>query len=213
MSWTSTTDVDTVTVAIATIPGRERLLSRALLSCDRQWRQPERVLVEHDFDRTGAAATRNRMLGKVDTEWVAWLDDDDQFLPNHLAVLLDASEDADLVYPTPRMASGFDPTAVVVDGRWVKPWGVPFTDECAFHIKARGSFIPVTHMVRTEKVLEAGGFPEGRTLPDGRYQGEDERYLIELLEAGARFKHVNEQTWLWFGSHGSNTAGKGRSGA
>lgn len=197
-----------VTVCIATIPGRDRLLKRALMSIDRQHQGADAVIVEHDPNRTGAAATRNRMLARVETEWIAWLDDDDQLLPNHLDVLMAATEDADLVYPIPRMATGTDPTAVVVNGQWVKPWGVPFTDECAFHIKARGSFIPVTHLVRTDLVREVGGFPDGRTLPGGRYQGEDERYLIELLEAGARFKHVSEETWLWFGSHGGNTAGK-----
>lgn len=200
-----------VTVCVATIPGRERLLKRALLSVDRQHLSPAAVTVELDRNRTGAAATRNRMLATVDTEWVAWLDDDDQLLPNHLAVLTDAAEGADLVYPTPRMVTGRDPTAVSVNGQWIKPWGVPFGPEQEHHLRTQGSFIPVTHLVRTETALKAGGFPEGRTLPDGRYQGEDERYLIGLLDAGARFRHVNEETWLWFGSHGSNTAGKAAS--
>jgi glycosyltransferase involved in cell wall biosynthesis len=200
-----------VTVCVATIPGRERLLKRALLSVDRQHLTPDAVLVELDRNRTGAAATRNRMLATVDTEWIAWLDDDDQFLSNHLAVLMDAAEGADLVYPTPRMVTGRDPTAVAVNGRWQLPWGVPFGPEQEQHLRTQGSFIPVTHLVRTETALKAGGFPEGRTLPDGRYQGEDERYLIALLDAGARFRHVNEETWLWFGSHGSNTAGKAAS--
>jgi hypothetical protein len=62
--------------------------------------------------------------------------------------------------------------------------------------------------VRTETVRKAGGFPEGRTLPSGRYQGEDERYLINLLDAGATFEHLDQKTWFWFVNKRS-TAGKG----
>jgi glycosyltransferase involved in cell wall biosynthesis len=204
----------TVTVCIATIPGREHLLNRAASSVDAQRRKPDAVVVERDFWRTGAAKARNRALEKVDTEWIAWLDDDDELRPNHLAVLMrEAVKDTsvDLWYPVPKLVTGTDPTAVVLNGRWVKPWGQRFTVESAYHIKARGSFIPITHLVRTSLVREIGGFPEGQTLPDGRYQGEDERYLINLLDAGAWFAHVNQVTWRWYGSHGSNTAGKAAS--
>lgn len=199
----------TVTVAVPTIPGREDMLARAFRSMQRQSRPADAVLVERDFWRTGAAATRNRILAKVTTDWVAWLDDDDELLPNHLAVLLDVAEDtgADLVYPRPRMATGTDPTAILIDGQWRSPWGRPFTVDSASHIRHRGSFIPITHLVRTSLAREVG-FPPGRTLPDGRYQGEDERYLIGLLDEKARFEHVNIRTWLWYGSHGGNTAGR-----
>jgi glycosyltransferase involved in cell wall biosynthesis len=45
---------------------------------------PRAIVIEIDHDRTGSAATRNRALAKVDTEWVAFLDDDEEFLPQHL---------------------------------------------------------------------------------------------------------------------------------
>lgn len=204
--------MSTITVVIPTILERQHLLARAHASVQRQTRPTDAVLIEPDFWRTGAAATRNRALAKVDTEWIAWLDDDDELLPNHLDVLLAAAENADLVYPRPKMVSGVDPTAILIDGAWRSPWGMPFGERSADHIRTQGSFIPITHLVRTELVRKVGGFPDGRTLPGGRYQGEDERYLIALLDAGARFVHANTVTWRWHGGHGANTAGMGVTG-
>jgi glycosyltransferase involved in cell wall biosynthesis len=199
----------TVTVVIPTIPGREDMLARAVRSVQLQKRKADALIVERDFWRTGAAATRERALAKVDTEWVAWLDDDDELLPSHLDVLLRhaVKSGADLVYSTPRMADGVDPTAVLIDGWWKRPWGVPFTEQSARHIRERGSFIPITHLVRRDLAARVG-FPAGRTLPTGRYQGEDERYLIALLDIGVTFSHVDTVTWLWHGGHGGNTAGR-----
>jgi glycosyltransferase involved in cell wall biosynthesis len=77
-----------VTVAIPSIPGREQLLARALESVAAQTTAPRRILVHTDTERHGAAWTRNRLLRQVRTGWVAWLDDDDELLPNHLEVLI-----------------------------------------------------------------------------------------------------------------------------
>lgn len=200
-----------VAVVIATIPERRRQLAEAVASVTAQHRLPDELIIEADPERTGAAATRNRALAKVTADLVAWLDDDDLLLRNHvgaLARVLEREPDVDLVYPRPRMLGGQDPTSVTVGGVWTKPWGVPFGREQEQHLRHRGSFIPITHMVRTEAVRRAGGFPEGRTLPDGRYSGEDEQYLIALLDAGARFRHLDVETWQWRVWNG-HTAGKG----
>lgn len=199
---------ETIAVVIPTIPSRERLLERALASVARQHREPDQVVVEPDPDRTGAAATRNRALARVETSLVAFLDDDDELLRNHLGALEHQLGDFDLAYPTPRMVGGPDPTAVTVGGRWVRPWGVRFGEEQKRHLRERGSFIPMTFLCKVETLRRAGGFPEGVTLPDGRYRGEDEGALIAMLDAGARFTHLNVVTWLWH-VHSANTAGKG----
>jgi GT2 family glycosyltransferase len=198
-----------VTVVIATIPPRGKLLRRALASVAAQFELPAAIIVEYDHERAGAAAVRNRALAKVTTEWVAWLDDDDQLLPNHLAALMTAARAqpaADLLYPIPKLVGGRDPTAVSVNGRWQLPWGVPFGPEQREHLLTRGSFIPITHVVRTELVRKAGGFPPTRVLGSGRVQGEDEQYLIALLENWATFVHVEQITWLW-NVHADNTGG------
>jgi hypothetical protein len=201
-----------VAVVIPTIPGRERLLDRAIASVERQFRAPDQMVIEYDGERTGAAAARNRALAKVKTDVVAFLDDDDELRRNHLSAcmhVLEREPDVDLVYPRPVMVGGQDPTAVTVGGVWVKPWGVRFGSEQERHLRTRGSFIPITFLVRAAAIRRAGGFPDGVMLPDGRYRGEDEAALIAMLDAGARFRHLDVPTWLWH-VHGAHTAGKGR---
>lgn len=203
----------TVSVCIPTIPGREVDLMRAQTSVMQQTRQPDAVIVYTDEERRGAAHARNELIKQVETDVIAWLDDDDWFRPGHIKACMRAIENTfavDLVYPIPIMANGRrDPTAVTHQGVFpTSPWGLRFTQEHAAHIREVGSFIPMTHLVRTETVRKVGGFPEGRTTDDGRYQGEDELYLIAMLEAGAVFEHLPEKTWYW-NTNAKSTAGKG----
>lgn len=203
----------TVAVCIPTIEGREDLRMRAEISVMQQERQPDQLIVCTDHERTGAAATRNRMIEEVETDVIAWLDDDDWLKSDHLKVCMRVLEQSPfrpaLVYPRPIMVGGRDPVAVTHQGVFpTSPWGLRFTPEFASHIRQVGSFIPMTHLVRTKVVREVGGFPEGRTLADGRYQGEDERYLIEILNRGYGFEHVDRKTWYWF-VNAKSTAGKG----
>jgi glycosyltransferase involved in cell wall biosynthesis len=206
----------TVAVVIPTIPGREESLERALESVRAQRRRPDQVVVERDSLRTGADQARNRALERVTTDVVAWLDDDDELKPNHLMacmrVMEQSREAPDLVYPAPQMRGGQDRTAVSVQGQWVSPWGVRFGPEQAAHLRRFGSFIPITHVVRTELVRSIGGFRPGQEVTtEGvgrRYRGEDEDYLVRLLDAGARFEHLDARTWVW-NLHGGSTAGRG----
>ncbi len=204
----------TVAAVIPTIPGRETALQRALASVHAQTRKVDQIVVERDSLRTGAAQSRNRAVQRVTADVIAFLDDDDEWLPAHIAScmrVLELDPSADLVYPVPRMAdNGRDPTAVTHQGRLVLPWGIRFGPEQEAHLRRQGSFIPMTHLVRTEIVKRVNGFPEGFTLPDGRYRGEDEAYLIKLLDAGARFEHLDRKTWVWHAHPRTSTAGKGR---
>jgi glycosyltransferase involved in cell wall biosynthesis len=211
----------TVAVVIPTIPGREAFLTRARQSVLHQERRADQIVVERDSERTGARATRNRALARVRTDVIAWLDDDDWLNPSHLKICMRVLEQSpfkpDLVYPRPVMVGGMDPTAVTHQGVFpTHPWGLRFTQEHAEHIRQVGSFIPMTHLVRTAAVRAIGGFRPGSVLPDGRYRGEDEDYLIRLLdraeEQGRRlqdtFEHVDRRTWYWQ-VHQQSTAGKG----
>lgn len=203
----------TVAAVIPTIPGREAMLQRALASVHAQRRRADQVVVERDSERTGAWAARNRGLARVTTDVIAWLDDDDTWGPSHLIACMRVLEQSpfrpDLVYPRPRMVGGTDPTAVTHQGVFpVSPWGLRFTPEHAQHIRKVGSFIPMTHVVRTDLVRRAGGFRPGYTVDGGRYRGEDEDYLIRLLDAGAEFEHLDAVTWNWR-VHRGHTAGRG----
>lgn len=200
-----------VTVVTATIPGREDMLARALRSVDHQTLQPEDVIIVLDEKREGAAATRNRGLTGVETELVAWLDDDDQLLPRHLEACAAALADgaADLAYPGMIVIGMRDPLATSVNGKWVNPFGVEFGPEQEHHLRTEGNFIPVTYVVRTELVRRAGGFPEpwGFDAVASR-DCEDYGLLLALLRGGARFRHVPERTWI-YNVHGGNVGGRG----
>jgi glycosyltransferase involved in cell wall biosynthesis len=192
------------------------MLERALASVRAQRRAPDQVVVERDSLRTGADQARNRALERVTTDVVAWLDDDDELLPGHLMacmrVMEQSREKPDLVYPAPVVRGGTDPTAVSVQGQWILPWGVRFGPEQEAHLRRFGSFIPMTHLARVAMIRTVGGFRSGQEVTtEGvgrRYRGEDEDYLVRLLDAGATFEHLNARTWIW-NVHGSHTAGRG----
>jgi glycosyltransferase involved in cell wall biosynthesis len=89
-----------VTVCIATIPIRAVSLRLTLESVTRQCILPEAIAVAYDHEHTGAAATKNRALAQVTTQWVTFIDDDEYLMPEHIQVLLDAQAQsgADVVY-------------------------------------------------------------------------------------------------------------------
>lgn len=197
-----------VTVCVPSIPPRALpggMLERALRSVERQQLAPREVIVEIDGDRTGAAATRQRALDRVTTEFVAFLDDDDVLLPHHLAVLrreMDRPETEtetrpdlrpDLVYPWFTVVGGEDP----FPGRF----GADF-DAIALR---RAQFVPITVLARTRAVLDAGGFRENPT-PEG-WTNEDHTLWLAMLDRGCTFRHLPAKTWIWT-HHASNTSGR-----
>lgn len=186
-------EVPSISVAIATIPPRANLLSRALASVAVQTLTPTAVIVEWDHHRTGAGPTKNRAIEKVTTEWLAMLDDDDAFLPNHLEKLYRCAEEtgADVVYPIPRweMPDGYSANAL--------RFGLPFDPE---ELRRR-PYIPNTVLVRTDLVRRVGGF---ECYPGTVW--DDYGLFIKLLDAGAKFVHLAEVTWIW-NQRGQNTAG------
>lgn len=188
--------INDITVCIATIPPRAKLLRRALASVAEQTLQPAAVVVEYDHDRTGAADTKNRAAAKATTPWLAFLDDDDQFLPHHLETLRDWADEpnplgapADVIYSIPHcpgLPGNRDP-----NGRY----GVPFdADELR-----RRSYIQTTSLIRADNFLAAGGFQlPGRAMPDGSPCPYDDWGLwLAMLNQGARFLHVPEVTFVW----------------
>ena len=174
----------TVTVCIATIPTRPKQLKQALLSVIIQTLTPDAIVVEYDHHHTGAAATKNRALAKVSTDFVAFLDDDDQFMPSHLASLMRAQiiNKASVVYSRPfipQIVNHEDPS-----GRH----GLPFS---ADELRKR-SYIQTTSLIRTDLFQEVGGF---QCPPHSDY--DDWGGYLALLNADAKFYHLNEQTFIW----------------
>ena len=149
----------------------------------------------HDVERIGAAANRNRALAVVDTEWVAFLDDDDELLPQHLRVCARHAylTGADVVYPDSEVVGGDHPVNV-------------FDFDFDPTLLRRRNYIPVTVLARTELVKQVGGF---QPHPDENGDPcEDWGLWLALVDAGATFSHVPQRTWIWH--VGNGTKGRGR---
>lgn len=190
-----------VTVVIPTIPGRaEAELLQAVYSVEQQIEKPKDTIIVQDTEGVGPGFMRNFGVNRATTEWIAFLDDDDEFLPHHLATLVHTANIycADVVWPWFRVQGGTDP----FPKNRGKQWDVGHP-----HI------FPITTLVRRSWFQEVGGFDDGHMLDpndpeSGRIvNGEDWRLWLRLSEAGARFRHVDEVTWLW-NHHGKNTSGR-----
>lgn len=184
-----------ITVVIPTIDGRTQQLTRALASLQRQTLRATGVIVEVDHRRVGAAATRNRALQSVNTEWVAFLDDDDELLPNHLRACMRFARltGVDVVYPGYETV-GEDP---------VNNFGNAFDPEL---LRVR-NYIPVTVLARTAAVKAVGGFQDH---PDENGDPcEDWGLWLAMVDAGYRFGHLPQKTWVWHVNGGARAVTHG----
>lgn len=186
-----------VAVIMPHIPTRPNSLARAVKSAATQTVKPADIIIATDLGRQGAGPTRNRALASAKTAWVAFLDDDDLWLPNHLQVLLDGAQrsGADVLYTGCRVLDK-DGKPVPHREEWGR-FGLPFSAE---RLREK-SYLPVTSMVRTELAQRAWfEAPEGSLYDDWGF-------YLRLLDLGARFHHIPEITWLWH-HNGKNTSGQ-----
>jgi glycosyltransferase involved in cell wall biosynthesis len=189
-----------VTVVIPTIPPRGHgQLQRALSSVLHQTRPVDAISIAVDHHHDGSAITRNRALAGVRTEWCAFLDDDDELMPDHLSALMDAAREtgADVVYPWFDVPEGFDP--------FPQYEGAPFN---AAVLRDVQNYIPVTVLARTGMVHAAGGFRDRNDSAASDASPCDEWGLwLKLLDLGAKFEHYNGRTWIYHWEN--NTSGRG----
>lgn len=187
-----------VTVVIPTIPPRYvDLLPRALMSVFAQEYQPTAIAVATDVQHDGAWITRQRALDMARTTWVAFLDDDDEFEPQHLRRLLEeaARTDADYVF------SYFTPIGM---GDPLQLFGREFNPDDPHHTT-------MIVMVKTELAQDVGF-----TAPDTSdiVSGEDWRFILGCVNKGAKIVHLPERTWRWhfhpYATSGPNTSGQPR---
>lgn len=174
-------------------PGAGKL-ARALQSVMRQTLQPDAIVVVNDTEREGAGPMRQRALDMVDTEWLAWLDSDDEWYPEHLAKLVEAAEttEAVFVFPWFDFDGGFDPLG---------HFGLPFDPASPHHTT-------ITYLVRTELARRVG-FSNDHI--HGIYSNEDWGHLLGLCAIAVREEllmlHLAERTWAWH-ADGYNTCGR-----
>lgn len=182
-----------VTVVIPHIPKRAGYLKRALNSVIHQTELPMDVIVVTDVNHDGAAVTRNRGLKMVETEYVAFLDDDDYLYSDHIETCLYEGYGADVIYPWFDVLHGTDPLGM---------FGKPFD---AAHLEV-SNFIPVTVIARTEMLRDVGGFTPH---PDAAgHPNEDWGCWLAVHRAGGVITHVPHRTWVWDHASG-NTSGRG----
>lgn len=182
-----------ITVCVATHPARLRngLLNRALISISTQTLQPRQVLVLNDVDREGVGVIRQRLLDLVTTQWTAWLDSDDEWLPQHLEKLMVVAEETDSVYVYSWFHAPMDPLG---------HFGLPF-NPCTPHHTTMGI------LERTDLAKEVG-FPPSET--NSRFSNEDWAHITGFAklacERGLKMTHLAERTWSYHMGHG-NTSG------
>lgn len=187
-----------ITVVIPTIPQRKGKLRKAISSVMAQTYPVYALSVAVDLDGDGSAITRNRALGSVTTDWVVFLDDDDQFLPNGIETLVrgQLESNADVVYGLPRIVDAFGK----IQPRFFEAGGPEVFDPDLLRQK---SYIPVVSLVRRELTTPH----DFNYVSDKNGSYDDWGFYLELLDRGARFHHVNQETFIW-NIDGGNTSGK-----
>lgn len=189
-----------ITVVITTYPDRSVMLQRAIASIMAQTLQPAAIIIANDHDKVGAAANRDRGLALVQTEWVAFLDDDDEFEPIHLQRLHEhaVATKAHLVYPWFTVIGGSDPFPHL--------FGQEYTPDTQ---------TTITFLAKTACLVGAGGFTKDwdesvgndpGVDPQGNRAGEEYRLVRRVFNQGCRIEHLPQRTWRWH-HHSSNTMG------
>lgn len=182
-----------VTVLIATHPARQTsgLVDRAFMSVSRQTLQPSAVIVSNDLDRKGAGANRRRLLDLVDTEWIVWLDSDDEWTDvKHLEKLMQVATETGSIFVY-SWFHGPDPLG---------HFGLPF-NPCQPH------HTTMAVLVRTDIAREVG-FQDNEIGP---YANEDWAFITGVAkiacERGLPMTHLPERTWRYH-QHGQNSSGQ-----
>ncbi|MCA1841149.1 MAG: glycosyltransferase family 2 protein [Actinobacteria bacterium] len=167
---------------------------KAIKSVLTQEMPPNALIVEVDKECLGAAEVRHRGLMKVTTEFVAFLDSDDSFYPNHLKALSEGieAEDADFAFSHPITWGGYNP--------FEADFGKPWDNDNPRHTT-------ITTLVKTELAQQVG-FLNYNTPRPGVFgvSDEDMRFTLGCMDAGAKIVHCPEKTWLW-SMHGRNSGG------
>lgn len=166
------------------------MLERAVRSVLAQHLPPRALSIVLDTEHAGAAATRQAALEAAQTGWVAFLDDDDWWHPNHLEVLmaLVTAHDADYAYS---WFEGNNPFPMH-RGRQMNP--------------AEPHHTTMNVLVRTELAKKVGFHNHPDAPPE--WTGEDWLFTLKCIEAGAKFIGTDIVTWH-YNVHGANTSGLG----
>ena len=174
-----TDGVNKIAVITPTVCSRTSLLEECKKSVLAQtWKGDVFHAIGVDNAKVGAATMRNNIVRGLDPsyDWLAFVDDDDMLLPEHIATLVSASNGADVVYSNCQ-EEGF-----------TKTWN---TREFNYDAVKEANYIPVTVLMRRSMFEKVGGF---QSEP---YPGEDQHLWLRAALAGARFAYVPQTTWTY----------------
>ena len=186
--------LDTVSVCIPSIPTRSDLLkSRALSSVLTQTHPVSEICISLDLKKDGAWENRNNATKMANSEWIAFLDDDDEFQPHHVETLLNAAHEqqADVVWGWFDVIGGSDPFPMHRGRQW------NINDPHIF---------PITCIVRRSLVLDSKAMfmPEESNI--GAWGIQDFPFWKSVYDAGGKFLAIPDTTWNWYHHH-ANTSG------
>ena len=188
-SYRTRPSVASIAVVVSSLPApkRQPLLLQALQSVWDQTRQPDDMVIGADYSRIGEVPNMNRLLRATTSEWVAFLHDDDLWLPGHLAVCEQHFDNADVV------VSRYE-----LEGRpahTIERWHDDFED------------LRYTNWIGSPSMVVArrevfGEWVGGR----GKYRWNDWSQWNHLLDKGARFVDTNTVTCRYrFGDWGNGS--------
>lgn len=190
-----TRERETVSVITPAHPARAAngMLAQAMGSVYAQTLLPDAIHVAIDVDGEGAAPTRQRALMSARTDWVAFLDSDDLFLPKHLHWMLRHAQEtnADFVYSWFKILQHFaDGSSRVLEDdpifpmtHYLNPWDPDDPIETT-----------ITTLVRTELAQSVGFYALDRGEANS---GEDRSFTLGCLAAGGKISHLVRKSWLW----------------
>ena len=173
---------------------------RSLAIARRFAREDERVRVLANDENVGPGESRNRAIAAAGGDWVALLDADDRWLPGRLERLSELFGDSDAVSDDVMIEEAGSRTRTLLASsglRVADPIRLQAVDLARHQL---GLLQPV---VRREFLLEH------RIRFDGSLRiGEDFRFLVDLLLAGARWTQVGEAYYVYRRRPGSVTSGR-----
>jgi glycosyltransferase involved in cell wall biosynthesis len=176
----------TIAAIVVSLPERHELLVEALGSIRSQTRAPDDTLIGIDPRRYGEVNNFNRLIAATDCEWLAFLDDDDLWFPEHLAIAEKYMDDYDVIVGRYEL----------VNRPWntIEPWHENFDD------LRWTNWIGSPSMVVARKSV----FGEFQN-PMGRFCWIDWCTYNSLLDKGARFVDTRTVTtqYRFMGNNGS----------
>jgi len=179
--------VNTIAAIVVSLPERHDLLVEALGSVRLQTRAPDDTVIGIDPRRYGEVDNFNRLIAATDCDWLAFLDDDDLWEPEHLAVCEKYMDDYDVI------VSRFD----LVGRPWstIEPWHNDFED------------LRWTNWIGSPSMVVARKSVFGEFIhPHHPYRWVDWCNYNRLLDAGARFADTGVVTTKYrFGDWGNGS--------